>query len=73
MDVTIGTFHTAREITLTVDLTEDELKEKIQHAIAVTQLLELEDSKGQKAIIPASAIAYVLIGSSAPAPVGFRI
>lgn len=72
MDVTIGTVHSAREITITVDMTEDDLKKKVEKAILSTHL-ELHDTKGQTIIVPTPALAYVITGTSAPAPVGFRI
>ncbi|SNU00307.1 Protein of unknown function [Ruaniaceae bacterium KH17] len=72
MDVTIGTLHSAREISITVDLTPEELKKKVAAAIAGTSL-ELTDEKGQLVIVPTTALAYVLVGSTPPAPVGFRI
>ena len=72
MDVTIGTLHSAREITITVDLTEAELKKKVEKALAGTHL-ELVDTKGQTLLVPTPALAYVLLGSTPPSPVGFRI
>lgn len=72
MDVTIGTTHSTREITITVDLSEAELKKKVEKAILGTHL-ELVDTKGQTVIVKTTALAYVLVGSTPPAPVGFRI
>ncbi|MDN5558137.1 MAG: DUF3107 domain-containing protein [Ruaniaceae bacterium] len=72
MDVTIGTLHSAREITITVDLTEAELKKTVEKAIIGTHL-ELVDVKGQVLYVPTPALAYVMVGSTPPAPVGFRI
>ncbi len=72
MDITIGTLHSAREITMTVDMTEDELNKIVTKAIVGTHL-ELVDTKGQKVYVPTPSLAYVLVGSTAPAPVGFRI
>ncbi len=72
MNVTIGTLHSSREISIEVDLKAAELQKKVMAAISGTHL-ELTDVDGQLVIVPTPALAYVMTAHTPSAPVGFRL
>lgn len=71
MQVTIGIRHSARELTLEVSSTQEEVLAAV--AGAATQDVTLTDDKGRKIFVPAGSLAYVEVGESAPRRVGFGI
>lgn len=71
MQVTIGIKHSARELTLEVAASQDEVIAAV--AGAATQDVTLTDDKGRKVFVPAGSLAYLEIGEPAPRRVGFGI
>ena len=69
MQVTIGIRHSARELTLEVSSTQEEVLAAV--AGAATQDVTLTDDKGRKVFVPAGQIAYVELGSEHARTVGF--
>ena len=55
-------------------MTESELMAKVHEALAAPDgVLDLTDSKGQRTLVPAHALAYVQIASKTERRVGFAI
>ena len=55
-------------------MTESELMTKVNEALAAPHgVLDLTDSKGQRTLVPAHALAYVQIASKTERRVGFAI
>lgn len=73
MNVVLGLRGSAREITLELDLDSDALSARVGEAVASQSVLDLTDSKGQRYLVPARAIAYVQIGAQTERRVGFAI
>lgn len=71
MEVTIGVQHIAREISVDVDTTANELAQKLTAALESGGLLELQDTRGRMVVVPASSIGYVEIGPEETRRVGF--
>lgn len=71
MQVTIGIRHSARELTLEVSSTQEEVLAAV--AGAATQDVTLTDDKGRKVFVPAGSLAYVEVGEATPRRVGFGI
>lgn len=71
MQVTIGVRHSARELTLEVSSTQEEVLAAV--AGAATQDVTLTDDKGRKVFVPAGSLAYVEVGEATPRRVGFGI
>jgi hypothetical protein len=73
MNVSIGIRGAARELQFELDLTEEELFAQVESAQSSHSVLTLTDAKGQRALIPADALGYVLIAPDEPRRVGFAL
>ncbi|MDN6428370.1 MAG: DUF3107 domain-containing protein [Propionibacterium sp.] len=73
MNVSIGIRGAARELQLDIDLTEEELFSRVEAAAKDHGVLTLVDSKGQRALVPAEAIGFVLVAPESPRKVGFAL
>ena len=74
MEIFIGIRDNTRQLGLDVDMTESELMAKGHEALAAPDgVLDLTDSKGQRTLVPAHALAYVQIASTTERRVGFAI
>ena len=72
MEVKIGVLHTAREIVLDSQQTQEEVEQAVAEALkSVDGQLSLTDDRGRKVIIPANLIAYVDIAQADTRRVGF--
>lgn len=72
MEISIGVRDTTRgEIALDVDQSADEVAQAVAEALNSNSLLTLTDKEGKRAIVPASAIAYVQIHDVPERKVGF--
>lgn len=76
MNIIIGVRGAARELSIDVDLDRDELSGRVEAAIregGIGGVLDLVDSKNQRYLVPARAIAYVQMSEQAERRVGFAI
>ena len=74
MNVTIGLRGSARDLQLELEMTEDALFDAVKAATADdADPLDVTDAKGQRAIIPGDAIAYVLVAPEEKRRVGFAL
>ncbi|MBO9554312.1 DUF3107 domain-containing protein [Cellulomonas sp.] len=71
MEITIGVQNLAREIVLETEQTGDEVAAAVASALDGQAVLELQDVRGRRIIVPTATIGYVEIGSEAKARVGF--
>lgn len=77
MEITIGVRDIARELNLEVGGDADTLVADVTAVLAKAAkgdsaaMLDLVDEKGNRTIVPASALAYVQIGASEPRRIGF--
>lgn len=70
VDITIGIADSPRQLTLSVDETQDNIEKRITEALAGATL-SLTDDKGRKVIVPTGKIAFVEIGAADSRRVGF--
>lgn len=68
MRVNIGMRHGGGQLTMDTPLSVEELREALASGSAV---LDLEDTKGDRALVPVESIAFVMIPSEREARVGF--
>ena len=61
-----------REITLETEESAEALTSQVAEAVSSDGLLSLTDTKGRVVMVPGSKIAYVELGSTTVAAVGFR-
>lgn len=72
MEIRIGVRNVAREVTLESAQTPDQVRATIAEALTTgAPLVELEDEKGSRVLVPTSALGYVEIGSPEKSRVGF--
>lgn len=72
MEVKIGIQHIGRELVVECSNSAEEIESLTMDALAGrTDILSLTDAKGNKTIVPASKIAYLVVGSEHQRPVGF--
>lgn len=70
MDITIGIQNTARELSLELEGTKEEITKDLKQQLT-GDLLELTDAKGNLVILPTKTIAFVQLNSDAGRKVGF--
>lgn len=70
MDITIGIADSPRQLTLSVEATQDAIEKQVTEALAGSAL-SLVDDKGRKVIVPTDKIAFVEIGAVDSRRVGF--
>jgi Protein of unknown function (DUF3107) len=72
VEVKIGVQHASRELVLESEQTPAEVEQAVAEAFnGKTNLLQLEDEKGRKVIVPIDRLAYVEIGEVSIRKVGF--
>lgn len=70
MDITIGIQNTARELSLELEGTKEEITKDLKQQLT-GDLLELTDAKGNLVILPTKTIAFVQLNSDSGRKVGF--
>lgn len=70
MDVTIGIAENGRQLSVSVDQTQEAIEKQVDAALAGT-LLRLTDDKGRRVLVPSAKIAFVEIGPADSRKVGF--
>ncbi len=74
MEIRIGVRNVAREVTLESAQSPDQVRTAIAEALTSgAPLVELEDEKGSRVLVPTSALGYVEIGSPEKGRVGFGV
>ena len=71
MEIKIGIRNIAREITLDIDMSIDQVVEAYTKAHMAETLLRLTDTQGRQTMINATAIGYIEFGKEHAHPVGF--
>lgn len=71
MEVKIGVQHAARELSLEIGLSADEVVSLVSEAISKDGVLTLTDERGRQVLVPAAKLAYVEIGEPETRFVGF--
>jgi hypothetical protein len=71
IEVRISVTDTAREISLESNASRDEVIAAVNHAMAESSPLVLEDYRGRQVIIPAAKIGFVEIAAPVERKVGF--
>ena len=71
MEVKIGIQQAPREVAFESDAEPDELAAIITEAWSANEIVELEDTKGRKILVPAEKISFVELGASTRRRVGF--
>ena len=72
MGVKIGIQQAVRELTLETDESAESISAQVAEAVSSDGLLTLKDTKGRTVVVPGAKIAYVELGSTTVAAVGFR-
>ena len=72
VEIKIGVQNVARELTVESALTSEEVVSLVSAALTGTSgVLELDDEKGRKVIVPVAQLGYVEIGEQSVRRVGF--
>jgi Protein of unknown function (DUF3107) len=71
VEVKIGVQRIAREVVVDTDLSADEVTKAVTEALASSEPLVLTDSRGQRVVVPSTAIGYVDIAGEPKGRVGF--
>jgi hypothetical protein len=71
VEVKIGVQHAARELSLDVSLSADEVVAAVSEALSKDGVITMTDERGRQVIVPASKLAYVEIGEPETRFVGF--
>ncbi|MFT4232762.1 MAG: DUF3107 domain-containing protein [Leucobacter sp.] len=72
MEVRIGIKHSPRELAFETESTADELRARIEDAVAnEASLVALSDTKGRQYLVDTDSIAYVELGGESGRKVGF--
>ncbi|MDF1602993.1 DUF3107 domain-containing protein [Nocardioides sp. YIM 152315] len=72
MEVKIGVQNAARELTIDVDESAEDVEKRLSEAVANDGVLTLRDSKGRQLLVPVAKLAYVELGHGTVGQVGFR-
>lgn len=72
MELKIGVQHAQRELTVETDETPDDVRTRLEEALANGSVFSVLDSKGRTVMVPGDKVAYVEIGSGVTGTVGFR-
>ena len=74
MEIFIGIRGNTRQLGFDIDMSENQLMAKVNEALASAHgVLDLTDTKGQRTLVPAHALAYVQIAAKTERRVGFAI
>ena len=72
MEIKIGIQQSARELTIDVDETVENVEKLVADAVGSDGgVIALTDTKGRRVIVPGAKVAYVEIGTGAAGTVGF--
>ena len=71
MEVKIGVQHAARELSVDIGLSADEVLAMVSDALDKNGVLTLTDERGRQVIVPAAKLAYIEIGEPETRFVGF--
>ncbi|AHU89275.1 DUF3107 domain-containing protein [Trueperella pyogenes] len=71
MEISIGIRHVARELTVDVDLTREEIAAKVEQALANGTVLTFTAKDGNLVVVPSDALGYVQCKDSEIRRVGF--
>jgi len=71
VEVKIGVQYAARELVLESTQTPDEVTKLVADAIKAEGVLQLQDERGRRVLVPASKLAYVEIAENEQRRVGF--
>jgi hypothetical protein len=71
VEVKIGVQYAPRELLLESAQTRDEVTKLVADAIKAEGVLQLQDEKGRRVLVPASKLAYVEIAENEQRRVGF--
>jgi len=71
VEVKIGVQYAARELVLESAQTPDEVTKLVADAIKAEGVVQLQDEKGRRILVPASKLAYVEIAENEQRRVGF--
>lgn len=72
MEVKIGIQNAARELTIDVEESAEDVQKLVADAVANDGVLTLRDSKGRQLLVPVTKLAYVELGHGTVGQVGFR-
>ena len=73
VEVKIGVQHTARELVIETDETNEGVAQLVKDALSSSDgVITLTDTKGKVTVVPTAKLAYVEIGRSVSGQVGFR-
>ncbi|WP_182050423.1 DUF3107 domain-containing protein [Changpingibacter yushuensis] len=73
MEINIGVRNAARELSIDVELSAEEVNTKVTEAIAAGTPLVLAEANGHSVIVPAAALGYVEIAAQQNRRVGFGL
>lgn len=73
MHITIGVRDIARELSLDVDLSQEQLFAAVNEALENGTPLTLDDTKGQRVLIPSAVIGFVTVSPEEQRRVGFAL
>ncbi len=68
MRINIGMRHGGGQLTMDTTLSVEELKNALADS---SEVLDLEDTKGDRALVPVESVAFVMIPSERESRVGF--
>lgn len=71
MEVNIGIRNVTREVSVEVELSAQEVSERVQSALSEGRPLTFEDAEGKTVIVPAEAVGYVQFAEAQTRRVGF--
>jgi hypothetical protein len=71
VEVKIGVQHAARELTVDVALSADEVIALVSEALGKDGIIALTDDRGRQVIVPAAKLAYLELGEPETRFVGF--
>lgn len=71
MEIKIGIVNVAREVTIEVEESAQEVTQRLAEALQSGGLLSLADAKGRTVHVPAAQIGYLDCGKEHARPVGF--
>lgn len=72
MEITIGIRNVARELTFETEASADSVAKAVAAALdGDARVLDLQDLRGRRIIVPATALGYVEIGAEERRSVGF--
>lgn len=71
MEISIGIRNVARELTFDVDLTAQDISDRVEQALAGGSVLSFTDKDGNVVVVPTTALGYVQCKETEARRVGF--